>query len=152
MNGLRDTLHRRAICHSIGRVVSENFVNATLITLHCSSAVVMPPDLAKRAFKTWTYKTQRHLGTPFKYVRVTDYGPHPIPEVVFHIIADLPLDVCRTACGEWYMGETSVSPLDETGIDLIARAVVYSDRPDAHIWSYCSGRRKPRSCVALVGQ
>lgn len=58
MNGLRDTLHRRAICHSIGRIVSEEFANASLITLHCSSTVVMPPDLAKRVFKTWAYKIQ----------------------------------------------------------------------------------------------
>lgn len=153
MNGLRDTLHRRAICHSIGRIVSEEFANASLITLHCSSTVVMPPDLAKRVFKTWAYKIQRDLGMPFRYIRITDCGPHPIPEVVFYLVADLPLNTCRMACGEWCMGEASASPLDETGVDKIARAVVYQTGiPNARIWSYSSGKQKLRSRAVLPGQ
>lgn len=152
MNGLRDTWHRRAICHSIGRIISEGFLNATLVTLHCSSTVVMPSGLAKRIFKTWAYKIQRRLGSPFRYIRITDYGPHPIPEVIFYLVADLPLDICHTACGEWYMGKASVSPLDEDGVDKIARAVVYqSDMPNAQIWSYCSGKRRPRARAVLPG-
>ena len=153
MNGLRDTLHRRAICHSIGRIVEEDFVTAALITLHCSAAVVMPPDLAKRVFKTWAYKLQRAIGSPFRYIRITDYGPHPIPEVVFHVIADLPLDTCVRACGEWCMGKSSVSPLDEEGTDRIARAVVYQSAvPGAQIWSYCSGKQRPRPRAGLSRQ
>lgn len=153
MDGLRDTLHRRSICHSIGRIVSEDFTSAALITLHCSSTVVMPPDLAKRVFKSWAYKIQRGLGTPFRHIRVTDYGPHPIPEIIFYVVADLPLNFCRAACSEWCMGDASVSPLDENGIDKIARAVMYqTDRPNTHIWSYCSGKRKSRAHARLLSQ
>lgn len=77
----------------------------------------MPPDLAKRVFKTWAYKMQRGIGAPFRYIRVTDYGPHPMPEIIFYVVADLSLNFCSAACSEWCMGEASVSPLDEICMD-----------------------------------
>ena len=144
MSGLRDTFHRRAICHSIGRIIAEDFTVATLIALRCASAATMPPDLAKRLFSSWTYRARRIAGGAFPFIRVTDCGTRPDTGIVFYVIADLPLDICRAACGEWCAGEASACPLDEEGVDKIARAVVCQpDMPNAKIWGYNGSRGRP---------
>lgn len=144
MNGLRDTFYRRAACHSIGRIVAKDFTTATLITLRCTPAAAMPSDFAKRLFSSWTYRARRIAGSAFPFIRVTDFGQLPIPEIVFYVIADLPVSVCRAACNEWHMGDASACLLSEDGVDRIVRAVVnQSNVRHNRIWSYCGSRGRP---------
>ena len=141
MNGLQETMYKSTICQRVAKIISEDFTSAMLITLHCSSSVVMPPDLAKRLYRAWKDTAQRIAGGPFNCIRIVDYGPHPIPEIVFFVVADLPPDICMEAGAAWYMGTASVDPLDEKGLDRIAKAVIQQTSPaKAQIWSYCKGR------------
>ena len=142
---LRDTLDMRAICHSIGRVIYENFTekDATLITLRYSSSDVMSPKLARRIFNTWAYRVRRHVGKPFQFVRVTDLNTHSIHAVDFYVIVDLPIDVCREVCSEWFAGDVSISALNEEGLDKIAQVVMYHPYiPGTRIWAYSSGEKR----------
>ena len=141
INGLRETMYRSAICQRVAKIISEDFTSAMLITLHCASSAAMPPDLAKRLYRAWKDTAQRIAGGPFNCIRIVDYGPHPIPEIVFFVVADLPPDICMEAGAAWYMGTASVDPLDEKGLDRIAKAVIQQTSPTkAQIWSYCKGR------------
>lgn len=150
MNGIRDTFYRRAACHSIGRIVEADFTVATLITLHCTSAAIKP-DFAKRLFSSWTYRARRIAGGAFPFIRVTDYGP--ISEIVIYVIADLPLDICCAACGEWGAGEASARPLDEGGVDRIVRAVICQQGSrNTRIWSYTGSRDRPARCALEQAQ
>lgn len=150
MNGLRETMYKSTICQRVAKIISEDFTSAMLITLHCSSSVVMPPDLAKRLYRAWKDIAQRIAGGPFNCIRIVDYGPHSTPEIVFFVVADLSLDVCMEARAAWYMGAASVDPLDDKGLDRIAEAVIQQTSPTkARIWSYLQ-KNTPCLCHATA--
>ena len=141
MGGLRDTMYGSTICQRVAKIISEDFTSAMLITLHCSSLTVMPPELAKQVYRTWKATAQRIAGGSFSCIRIVDYGPHSIPEIVFYVIADLPKDTCIEASLSWYMGKVSVDSLDEKGICKIANAIIRQTSPaNAQIWSYCRSK------------
>lgn len=153
---LRDTLDMREICHSIGRVIAENFTekNATLITLRYSSSDVISPKLARRIFTTWAYRVRRYVGKPFQFIRITDFNTHSTYAVDFYVIVDLPIDVCCKVCSEWFTGDVSISALNDESLDKIAQVVVYHPYiPGTRIWAYSSGKKgnkpKPRPCTSL---
>lgn len=149
MNDMQKSLYRRSVCWKVGKIIAADFAGAMLITLHCSSPVVMPPELAKQVYRTWRATAQRIVGSPFNCLRIIDYGPHPTPEVVFHVVADLPQDLCMKACGAWYMGKATVAPLDEKAFDRITGCIMHQDsKPKAQLWSYCRGTARPPRCSA----
>ena len=134
--------------------MANDFTTPTLITLHCSSAVGIPQVLAKKIFRSWTYQVQRVTRRPLKFIKIIDYGPHPIPGIVFFVIADLPEELCREVCGAWYMGKAEAAPLDSSGFNKIADSIMRQDSNTAgansRLWSYCE--RAPRSNAVNLPQ
>ena len=153
---LHDAMDKSATCYSIGRIISENFAesNATLITLRYPSSEVISPEIASQIFAAWSYRVRRYIGQPFRHIRITDLSQHSAAGVVFYVIADLPIDICRRVCSGWFVGDVSFSVLDEEGLDKIARVIVYHPYvPGARIWGYSggerSGKRKPSARAAF---
>ena len=134
--------YRRAVCKRLEGILANDFASPSLITLHCSSAVGIPQALAMKIFRSWKGQVQRVVGRPFKFIKIIDYGPHPIPEIVFYVIADLPEEVCQEICGAWYMGKAVVTPLDSSGFNKVADSIMRQDSNTAgtcsHLWSYCA--------------
>ena len=95
-----------------------------------------------KIFRSWKGQVQRVVGRPFKFIKIIDYGPHPIPEIVFYVIADLPEEVCQEICGAWYMGKAAATPLDSSGFNKVADSIMRQDSNAAgtysHLWSYCA--------------
>ena len=146
--------YRKSVCKRMERILANDFAAPTLITLHCSSAVGIPQALAMKIFRSWKGQVQRVVGRPFKFIKIIDYGPHPIPEIVFYVIADLPEEVCQEICGAWYMGKAAATPLDSSGFNKVADSIMRQDSNTAgansHLWSYCE--RAPRSRIAPLAQ
>lgn len=142
MTGSQKAAYRRSVCKRLERILANDFTTPTLITLHCSSAVGISQVLAKKIFRCWKHQVQRVVGRSFKFIKIIDYGPHPIPEIVFYVIADLPKDLCREVCGAWYMGKAIAAPLDSSGFDKIADSIMRQDSSatgeSSHLWSYCA--------------
>ena len=134
--------YRRSVCKRLERILANDFAAPTLITLQCSSAVGIPQALAMKIFRSWKGQVQRVIGRPFKFIKIIDYGPHPIPEIVFYVITDLPEELCREVCGAWYMGKAVAAPLDSSGFNKIADSIMRQDSNTAgvnsHLWSYCA--------------
>ncbi len=134
--------YRKSVCKRLERITADEFTTPTLITLHCSSAVGMSHPLAKKVFSSWKYQARRIAGRPFKFIKIFDCGPHPIPGIVFYVIADLPENICRETCGAWYMGKATVERMSPSVFNKIADSIMRQDsKPDGvhpRQWSYCA--------------
>lgn len=140
-------IYRKSICQKVKDIVSKDFSNATLITLHCAAAVAVPPELAKKIFRGWVYQARRIAGGTFSFIKIIDYGPHPIPEIVFHVIVDLPESCCIEICNAWFMGEATAKPLNIQSFievaDSIMRQNTETINSKCRIWSYCHKDHRP---------
>ena len=134
--------YRKSVCKRLERILANDFPAPTLITLRCSSAVGIPQALAMKIFRSWKGQVQRVIGRPFKFIKIIDYGPHPIPEIVFYVIADLSEELCREVCGVWYMGKAEAAPLDASGFNKVADSIMRQESSEAgkssRLWSYCA--------------
>ena len=149
MTGSQKAAYRRSVCKRLERILANDFTTQTLITLQCSSAAGVPQALAKKILRTWTDQVRRVAGRPFKFIKIIDYGPHPIPGIVFYVITDLPEELCREVCGAWYMGKAVAAPLDSSGFNKIVDSIMRQDSNTAgansRLWSYCE-RAPPILC------
>lgn len=91
--------YRRAVCKRLEEILANDFASPTLITLHCSSVDGIPQAFAVKIFRSWKDQAQRVIGRLFKFIKISDYGPHPIPGTVFYVIADLQEGLSREICG-----------------------------------------------------
>lgn len=150
----KQAVYRKSICKKVEDIISKDFSNAILITLHCSAAVAVPPELAKKIFRGWIYQARRIAGGTFNFIKIIDYGPHPIPEIVFHVIVDLPISQCIEICGAWFMGGATVRPLDAQSFSEVADSIMQQNTKSisakSRIWSYCY--TKPRRPIVLLAQ
>lgn len=149
MTGSQKATYRRAVCKRLERILKNEFETPTLITLQCTAIHGVPKGLGMKLFINWKRQAQRSVGRPFKFIKVIDYGPHPIPGIVFFVIVELPIDLGQKICGAWYMGRATAVPLDATRFDKIAASIMRQDveaigeRPQ--LWSYCQKNTGPYS-------
>ena len=138
--------YRKSVCKRLERILENDFTTTTLITLQWFSATGVPRTLAKKIFRIWVDQVRRVAKRPFKFIKIIDYGPHPIPGIVFYVITDLPEELCQEVCGAWYMGKGVAAPLDDSGFNKVADSIMRQDSnttgANSRLWSYCE--RVPR--------
>lgn len=47
-----------------------------------------------------------------RYVVITEYAPSDARIAAYQLVTDLPSEICREIADSWFMGETSVVPVD----------------------------------------
>ncbi|MCM1234389.1 MAG: hypothetical protein NC489_30175 [Ruminococcus flavefaciens] len=101
-------------------MITANFESAQLLTLRYAPGVPVPRPLADSQYFSLMHSARRIAGGAFDYVRVTDYGPAEAPQTVHRLITDLPSDICRKIASSWFMGESTVEPLNAAQLASLA--------------------------------
>lgn len=118
---------RRSLCRMTA-LLTSHFAQAQLLTLRYVAGPLIPHAIIDSQYRSLMCKARRLAGGPFPYVKLTQYGPSAGQVLAYRLIADLPAEVCREIAGSWFMGGTSVEPLDVHQIASLAADL--ADRPE----------------------
>lgn len=112
MTDRRSEQYRRHSLRRLGDVLASSFDRAQLLTLHYAPGQTVPLAVADRQYRTLMDRARSLVGKPIRYVVMTEYSHSDARIVAYRLVMDLPSETCRKIADNWFMGETSVVPVD----------------------------------------
>lgn len=112
-------INRRNSARRLAAAISNNFGSAQLLTFHYALGVNTSRRYLTAQFENLMHFARSVSGGAFRYVQITEYCP-ATSQVVFLLIVDLPLDICREITSRWFMGKATVKR--QTSEELAALA------------------------------
>lgn len=113
--------------HSLRRlkaVLTSSFDCAQLLTLRYAPGQTVPLAVADRQYRTFMGQARSSVGKPIRYVVITEYAPSDARIAAYQLVTDLPSEICREIADSWFMGETSVVPVDTQQLTSFAAGLM----------------------------
>lgn len=109
--GYSDTYARTMQMARLSTVLICSFDIAQLITLRFRN-LALPERVKKNDVRALLARAKVRAGDSLRYVIVPEYGAENDGVIAYHVITDMPADVCADVCKRWSSGEFEISPVD----------------------------------------
>lgn len=134
-------VNRRNSARRLAAVISANFDRARILTLPCGTAACMCRKYADVQYNALIRRARCLMGGPFPYVRFVEYTDKA--GISFHLIADIPPDICRELIATWFIGKASVKEQTPAALEALAKQLAANPwnvlNPNRQAWSASRG-------------
>ena len=103
----------------LSTVLTCSFDFAQLVTLRFQNPA-LPEMVKKNDVRALLARAKVRAGDSLRYVIVPEYG-NDNRVIAYHIITDMPTDVCTDICKRWYSGEFDISPINVKQREMLPR-------------------------------
>ena len=134
-------VNRRNSARRLAAVISANFDRVRILTLPCGPAVCICRKYADAQYIALIRRARCLMGGPFPYVRFVEYTDKA--GISFHLIADIPPDICRELAAMWFIGKAFAKEQTPEELKALAKRLPYKPwnalPPNRQAWSASRG-------------
>ncbi len=105
-----DTYARTMQTARLSTVLVCSFDLAQLVTLRFQN-LALPETVKKNDVRALLARAKVRAGDSLRYVIVPECG-NDGSVIAYHVITDMPADVCADVCKRWYSGDFAISSVD----------------------------------------